>query len=130
LVEDIIALALSLFVLVYIIKREKRPAIVILEAFCFVFLYASIYENAACVMGLYSYGRIISDDRLRAASVPLIEVCGHDHWTVVSRKNFITKVAWPPIVGLFGMLQIFHSIHWQFVRFFIWPGWIQVAGTG
>jgi len=51
LVQDIIALLLSLFVLAIIIKRNKHPVVLILEAFAFVFLYASIYENAAIVMG-------------------------------------------------------------------------------
>lgn len=107
LVEDIIALALSLFVLVYIIKREKRPAIVILEAFCFVFLYASIYENAACVMGLYSYGRSLVMIGYVPASVPLIEVCVMITGLWFLEKTSLPKWLWPPIVGLFGMLQDF-----------------------
>jgi hypothetical protein len=51
LIEDVIALLLSLFVLAFIVRRNRHPVALILEAFAFVFLYASIYENAACVMG-------------------------------------------------------------------------------
>jgi hypothetical protein len=43
LIQDIIALLLGLFVLAFILRREKRPMIVILEMFAFIFLYASIY---------------------------------------------------------------------------------------
>jgi len=57
LVQDIIAILLSIFVLVYIIRRNKHPVVLILEAFAFIFLYASIYENAAVTLGLYSFGR-------------------------------------------------------------------------
>ena len=37
LIQDIIALLLSLFVLAFIIKRNRHPVILILEAFAFVF---------------------------------------------------------------------------------------------
>lgn len=107
LVQDIIALLLSLFVLAYIIKRNKHPVVMILEAFAFVFLYASIYENAAIVMGLYSYGRSLVMIGFVPASVPLIEVC-----VLITGFWFLEKTSlpdWvkPPIIGLFGMLQDF-----------------------
>jgi hypothetical protein len=105
LVQDFIAILLSLFVLVFIIRREKRPVIVILEIFAFVFLYASIYENAAIVMGLYSYGRSLVMIGFVPASVPLIEACVLITGFWFLEKTTIPKWAWPPIVGLFGMLQ-------------------------
>jgi hypothetical protein len=46
LIQDVIAILLSLVVLFFIIQREKRPFIVILELFTFIFIYTSIYENA------------------------------------------------------------------------------------
>jgi hypothetical protein len=107
LVQDVIAIALSLFVLFYIIKREKSPIILILEAFCFIFLYASIYENAACVMGLYSYGRSFVMIGYVPASVPLIEVCVMIVGLWFLEKTSLPKWTWPPIIGLFGMLQDF-----------------------
>ena len=105
LVQDIIALILSLFVLAYIVKRGQHPVVRILEAFCFVFLYASIYENAATVMGLYSYGRSLVMIGFIPASVPLIEVC-----VMITGLWFLEKTSLPTwtkplIVGLFGMLQ-------------------------
>ena len=75
LVQDIIALLLCLYVLGVIIKREKHPVVTILEVFAFIFLYASIYENAAIVMGLYSYGRSLVMIGFVPASVPIIEAC-------------------------------------------------------
>jgi hypothetical protein len=107
LVQDLIAIALSVFVLIYILKREKRPAILILEAVCFIFLYASIYENAACVMGLYSYGRSVVMIGYVPASVPLIEVCVMITGLWFLEKTTLPKWLWPPIIGLFGMLQDF-----------------------
>jgi hypothetical protein len=107
LVQDMIALLLSLFVLVFIVRRNKHPTVLILEAFAFVFLYASIYENAAIVMGLYSYGRSLVMIGFIPASVPLIEVC-----VLITGFWFLEKTSlpdWtkPPIIGLFGMLQDF-----------------------
>ena len=107
LVQDILAILLSLFVLAFIIRREKRPIPVILEMFAFVFLYASVYENAACVMGLYSYGRSLVMIGFVPASVPLIEACVLITGFWFLGKTFVPKWAWAPIVGLFGMLQDF-----------------------
>lgn len=107
LLQDILAILLSLFVLAFIIRREKRPVVVILEMFAFVFLYASVYENAAIVMGLYSYGRSLVMIGFVPASVPLIEagVLITSIWFL--EKTPVPKWAWPLIVGLFGMLQDF-----------------------
>jgi hypothetical protein len=107
LVQDIIALLLCLFVLGVIIKREKHPIVTILEVFAFIFLYASIYENAAIVMGLYSYGRSLVMIGFVPASVPIIEAC-----VLITGFWFLEKItvpdwAKPPIIGLFGMLQDF-----------------------
>lgn len=107
LVQDIIALFLSLFVLAFIIKRGNHPIQMILEAFAFVFLYASIYENVAIVMGLYSYGRSLVMIGFVPASVPLIEVCVLITGFWLLEKTSLPGWAKPPIIGLFGMLQDF-----------------------
>jgi hypothetical protein len=106
-VQDIIALLLSLFVLAFIVRRSRHPAVLILEAFAFVFLYASIYENAAIVMGLYSYGRSLVMIGFVPASVPLIEVCVLITGFWFLEKTSVPDWAKPPIIGLFGMLQDF-----------------------
>lgn len=107
LIQDIIALGLALLVAVFIVRREKRPGLILLEMFAFVFLYASVYENAACVMGLYSYGRSLVMIGFVPASVPLIEACVLITGIWFLEKTPVPKWAWPPIVGLFGMLQDF-----------------------
>lgn len=107
LVQDIIAILLSLFVLAYIIRRNKHPIVMTLEAFAFVFLYASIYENAATVIGLYSFGRSLVMIGFVPASVPLIEVCVLIIGLWFLEKTFLPDWAKPPIIGLFGMLQDF-----------------------
>jgi hypothetical protein len=107
LVADIVALALTLVLLFTIIKREKHPIPRILEVFAFVFLYASIYENAAIVMGLYDYGRTFTMIGSVPAFVPLIEafVLVTGFWLL--DKTALPNWTKPPIIGLFGMLQDF-----------------------
>jgi len=107
LVQDLIALGLFLFILAFVIRREQRPFTVVLELLPFMFVYASIYENAAIVMGLYSYGRSLNMIGFVPASVPIIEagVLITGIWFL--QKTRVPKWAWPPIVGLFGMLQDF-----------------------
>jgi len=107
LLQDLIALGLSLFVLAFIIRREKRPMVALLEAFAFVFLYASVYENAAIVMGLYTYGRSVVMIGYVPASVPLIEVCVLITGFWLLEKTALPDWAKPPVIGLFGMLQDF-----------------------
>jgi hypothetical protein len=107
LMQDIIAILFTLLVLVFIVRREKHAAIVILEMAAFVFLYASIYENAAIVMGLYSYGRSLVMIGFVPASVPLIEACVLITGLWFLEKTRVPQWAWAPIIGLFGMLQDF-----------------------
>jgi hypothetical protein len=107
LVQDIIALLLCLFVVAFIVRREKHPVAVLLEVFAFVFLYASIYENAAIVMGLYSYGRSLVMIGFVPASVPIIEACVLITGFWLLEKTAVPDWAKPSIVGLFGMLQDF-----------------------
>lgn len=107
LVQDIIVLLLSLFVLAYIIRRNKRPVVSILEAFAFVFLYASLYENAATVLGLYSFGRSLVMIGFVPASIPLIEVCVLITGFWLLEKTSLPDWTKPLIIGLFGMLQDF-----------------------
>lgn len=107
LLQDLGVIALGLVALAFILRREKRPMITILEMFAFIFLYASVYENAAIVMGLYSYGRSVVMIGFVPLSVPLIEalVLLTGFWFL--EKTPVPKWAWPPIIGLFGMLQDF-----------------------
>ncbi len=60
--------------MIFVVQRSRHPAVVLLECFGFVFLYASIFENFAVVNQWYVYGRsllMIGDVPL---SVPLIEM--------------------------------------------------------
>lgn len=105
--QDIISILLTLFVVAYIIKRKDHPMVTLLEAAAFVFVYASIYENAAIVMGLYSYGRSLVMIGFVPASVPIIEACVLITGFWFLEKTTIPNWAKPPIIGLFGMLQDF-----------------------
>jgi hypothetical protein len=105
--QDILAILLMVLVAAYIIKRNNHPIVAILEPVVFVFIYASIYENAAIVMGLYSYGRSLVMIGFVPASVPIIEVCVLICGFWLLEKTKLPKWSWPPIIGLFGMLQDF-----------------------
>ena len=107
LVQDGIVILVSLFVFLWLIKRSQHPVSELLEAFGFVFLYASIYENAASVMGLYTFGRSLVMIGFVPASVPLIEVCVLITSLWFLEKTRVPTWAKPPIIGLFGMLQDF-----------------------
>jgi hypothetical protein len=107
LLADLLTLIVSLFLLAFVIKRSKYPIVILLEAFAFVFLYASIFENFAVVQGWYVYGRsllMIGDVPL---SVPLIEMCILVTGLWLLEKMQIPEWCKPFIVGLFGMLQDF-----------------------
>lgn len=107
LIQDAVVLLLSLVLLLVIVKRESHPIVTILELAGFVFLYASVYENAAGVMGLYSFGRSYLMVGSVPITVPLIEgillITGF--WLL--DKTTLPNWAKPPILGLFGMLQDF-----------------------
>jgi hypothetical protein len=107
LIQDLIVLALTVLTLVFVARCEKRPGVVILEMAAFVFIYASIYENAAGVMGLYNFGRSLVMIGFVPASIPLIEVCVLITGFWFLEKTSLPKWTWPPIIGLFGMLQDF-----------------------
>lgn len=107
LVQDILALGLMVYVLIYLFKRDDHPVQKVLEVIAFIFLYASIYENAAIVMGLYSYGRSLNMIGFVPAAVPIIEVCVLVTGFWFLEKTKVPNWAKPPIIGLFGMLQDF-----------------------
>jgi len=107
LLEDILTLAVTLLVSIYLIQKSKHPTVALLEGFAFVLLYASIYENFAVTQGWYVYGRsllMIGDVPL---SVPLIEVDIVITTLWLLEDLEIPNWCKPFIVGLFGMLQDF-----------------------
>lgn len=107
LIQDIVVLLVSLGTLAFLVTRDRNPGLRLLEAFGFVFLYAALYENAAGVMGLYTFGQSFVMIGYVPASIPLIEVC-----VLLLGLNMLEKTAlpvwsWPLVIGLFGMLQDF-----------------------
>src|SRR5512140_3483696 len=107
LLADVITILVSLFVLIFIVRKSLHPLAALLECFGFVFLYASVYENFAVVQGWYVYGRsllMIGDVPL---SVPLIEMDVLVTTLWLLEKMDIPGWCMPFIAGLFGMLQDF-----------------------
>ena len=107
LLPDILAILVSLMVVAFIVKNSRYPVVVLLECFCFVFLYASMFQNFAVVQGWYLYGRsylMIGDVPF---SVPFIEMDVFVTTLWLLEKMDIPNWCKPFIVGLFGMLQDF-----------------------
>jgi len=72
-IQDAIVLVLAAVTIGFIVKREKKPLPVLLEFFCFIFLYAAVYENLATVMGWYGFGRSIAMVFNVPITIPVIE---------------------------------------------------------
>jgi len=103
-VPDIIVLLLGVITVGFIVKKEKRPLPVLLEMFCFVFLYAAIYENMATVMGWYGYGTSLVMVFNVPLSVPLIEALFVYSGLRLALKMRIPNIARVALVGCFGTL--------------------------
>ena len=107
LLADTVTLLLTLWVVIFIVRKSQHPAIHLLEGFCFVFLYAGIFENFAVVLGWYIYGRsllMLGDVPL---SVPLIEMDVLLLGLWMLDKMQVPNWTKPFVVGLLGMLQDF-----------------------
>jgi hypothetical protein len=107
LLADILTLAVTLLVVVFIVLKSRHPAVVLLECFAFVLLYAALFENFAVVQGWYVYGRsllMIGDVPL---SVPLIEMDVLVAGLWMLDRMQIPDWCKPFVVGLMGMLQDF-----------------------
>nr|MDO8113758.1 carotenoid biosynthesis protein [Candidatus Sigynarchaeota archaeon] len=106
-VQDVIVVAITLIVVVFIIKKSKHPVQALLEGFCFVFLYAGIFENFAVIMGWYVYGRSLLMFIAVPLSVPLIEMDVFIVGLWMLEKVRVPDWCKPFIMGLLGMLQDF-----------------------
>lgn len=105
-IQDVLVLIIATLMILYIIDNEERPKIVLIQFVCFVFFYASVFENIAAVLGeaFYSYGRSI----LMIFNVP-ITVLIIEFLIVYSTLRVLKTIniqAWtkPFIVGLGAML--------------------------
>jgi len=78
-IQDILVLIIATLMIFYIIDNEERPKIVLMQFVCFVFFYASAFENVAVFMGsigkegFYSYGHSILMIFNVPLTVPIIE---------------------------------------------------------
>jgi len=103
-IPDIVVLLLGILTVGLIIKKEKHPLPVLLEMFCFIFLYAAIYENMATVMGWYGYGQSIVMAFNVPLSVPLVEALFVYAGLRFALKMKIPNIARVALVGCFGTL--------------------------
>jgi hypothetical protein len=105
--QDVIVVALTVIVVVFIMKKSKHPVQALLEGFCFVFLYAGVFENFAVIMGWYAYGRSLLMFIAVPLSVPLIEMDVFVVGLWMLEKMQVPDWNKPFIMGLLGMLQDF-----------------------
>ena len=103
-IQDIVVLLLAVATIGFIITREKHPGVILLEFFCFVFLYAAVYENLATVLGWYGFGHSVVMVFNVPITVPVIEYL---FVYAVIRMGIAMRIpAWtiPVLVGGFGVL--------------------------
>jgi hypothetical protein len=105
--QDVIVLVVTLGLVMFILRKERHPAAFITELFCFVFLYAAVYENAATLMGLYGYGRSILMVFNVPITVPLAEYVVV--YAALRMAGSMKMPAWvkPLFVGVIGMAYDF-----------------------
>ena len=105
--QDVVVLAVTTVTVVFVIRREQRPAQIVLELFCFILFYAGAYENLGTILPLYHYGRSLIMIANVPITVPIIEyLVVYGALRMLGRMNIRTWCK-PLVVGLFGMLQDF-----------------------
>ncbi len=109
-IQDVLVLIIAALMVFYILKNEERPKIVLMQFICFVFFYASVFENVAATMGamgkegFYSYGHSIIMIFNVPITVPIIEfLIVYSTFRVLKMIN-IPSWSKPFIVGLIAML--------------------------
>ena len=107
LLADLLTLAITVLVMVFVIKKSKHPVTILLESFAFTLLYAAVYENFAVVQGWYLYGHSLLTIGDVPLSVPLLEVDVLITALWLLEKMEIPTWCKPFIAGLFGTLQDF-----------------------
>jgi hypothetical protein len=103
-IQDAVILLMAFIGVFFIIKNEKQPISILLEFFCFVFFYASVYENFATMMGWYGYGRSLIMIFNVPLTVPIIEYLVV--YTAIRLSGYMKMPGWskPFFVGFMGML--------------------------
>ncbi len=107
LLADLLTVALSAILILFVVRRSRHPGSVILECLAFVMLYAGLFENFAVVQGWYVYGRSLLMFGDVPLSVPLIEMDVLIGGLFLLEKMNMPGWAKPFVVGLFGLLQDF-----------------------
>jgi len=105
LLADLITVALSAVLILFVVRRTRHPGPVILECLAFVMLYAGLFENFAVVQGWYVYGRSLLMFGDVPLSVPLLEMDVLIAGLFLLEKMNLPDWAKPFVLGLFGMLQ-------------------------
>jgi hypothetical protein len=103
-IQDVLIILATIIAMIFIVKNEKHPEIILLEMICFCLLYAAVYENFATLVGYYGYGRSIIMIFNVPLTVPLIEFLVV--YTTIRILSYMDIPSWckPFIVGLSGMM--------------------------
>ncbi len=107
LLADLLTLAITILVAIFIIQKSRHPVAILLEMFAFVLLYAGVYENFAVVQGWYVYGHALLMVGNVPLSVPLLEADVLITALWLLEKMDIPTWCKPFLAGFFGTLQDF-----------------------
>jgi hypothetical protein len=97
----------AILVMIDIVKRQKQAVSVLLEFICFVFLYASVFENFATLMGWYGYGRSLLMLFNVPLSVPIMEYIVVYCALRIAETMKLPLFGIPVFAGTIGMLTDF-----------------------
>lgn len=102
--QDLLIIIVGTITVLFIIKKEPRPAVTILELICFCLLYAAMFENLATLVGYYVYGQSIMMIWNVPLAIPLVETLVV--YSSLRLTNYMKLPTWskPIIVGFMGML--------------------------
>ncbi len=103
-IQDLLIYAIGIITILFIIKKEPHPDVIILEMICFCLMDAAVYENLATYIGLYGYGQSLIMVWNVPLSIPIVEFIVV--YSSLRLTNHMKIPTWskPIIVGLLGML--------------------------
>jgi hypothetical protein len=144
-IQDAIVYVFAFLIVIYYVKKERHPEVILTELACFVFLYATVYENFATYVAterqLYGYGRSLISIFNVPLSVPIFEYLVV--YASLKLLNTMKIPTWckPLVVGMFAILvdlsldpvaikQVFHTAEGTTGRWtwFLGPNDAQIFG--
>ena len=138
-IEDAVTYIATAAMIFYIIKREPRPVVTLMEMFALTVLYAAMYENLATYQKWYGYGRSFIMVFNVPLSVPLFEFLFLYSALKLFERTRVPTWLKPIGAGFLAVVadftldpvsvkQVFHTLEGTLARWTWYPqaGWVQI----